>query len=100
MKTSDVVKNQLPAEPLYTLTLEKIEPIFKAWIKEVLASEKPEEPQNVFYSRYEICKLLKISLPTLGRYLDLGIITGHKVGNRILFSQDDINKALQEINRA
>ena len=100
MKTPDVSKNPYPSEPLYSLTLETIEPIFKAWIKEAIATEKPADTKPVFYSRYEICKLLKISLPTLGRYMDLGIITGHKVGNRILFSQDDINKALTEINRA
>lgn len=101
MKTTpSVSKNQLPSEPLYALTLDKIEPIFKNWIKEVLTSEKPvEQPPLVFYSRYEVCKLLKISLPTLGRYMNLGIVTGKKVGNRILFSQDDIDKALHEINR-
>lgn len=99
MKTADVPKKQLPSEPLYALTLDKIEPIFKGWIKEVLASEQPVEQPLVFYSRYEVCKLLKISLPTLGRYMNLGIVTGKKVGNRILFSQDDIDKALHEINR-
>ncbi len=100
MKTTDVPKKQLPSEPLYALTLDKIEPILKGWIKEVLASEQPLEQPLVFYSRYEVCKLLKISLPTLGRYMNLGIVTGKKVGNRILFSQDDIDKALHEINRS
>ena len=61
MKTPDVSKNQLPSEPLYTLTLDKIEPIFKSWIKEVLTSEKPTEQKPIFYSRYEISKMLKIS---------------------------------------
>jgi len=86
--------------PIFTLTVEKFEPLFKGWIKEVLASEKSEEPTNVFYSRYDISKLLRISLPTLSRYISLGIITGHRVGNRILFSQDDIDKALREIKKA
>jgi hypothetical protein len=99
MDTTDS-KNQSErsSEPLFSLTLDKIEPVFKTWVRDVL-SEKPAKPELIFYSRYEICKLLKISLPTLGRYMNLGIVTGKKVGNRILFSQEDINNALHEINR-
>jgi excisionase family DNA binding protein len=63
-------------------------------------SEKPDKPEPpLFYSRYEMCKMLKISLPTLCRYVSLGILTGKRVGNRILFSQEDLNNALHEINR-
>lgn len=94
MKTTDV---SLLTKPLYSLDLQTIEPIFKTWIAEVLSGLKHEPTVPVYYSRYEICKLLKISLPTLGRYVDLGIIVGHKVGNRILFSQKDIDAALLEI---
>ena len=100
MKTPDVSKNPVTTEPLYTLTLDKLEPVFKTWFRDVLQSEKPTKTELTFYSRYEVCKLLKISLPTLGRYMSLGIVTGKKVGNRILFSQDDIDKALKEIGRS
>ena len=86
--------------PIFTLTVESFEPIFKGWIKEVLASEKPKTTPKVYYSRYEICQALKISLPTLGKYIKLGIIKGHRVGNRILFSQDDVDMALKEIHKA
>lgn len=100
MKKNDVSKSPLSTEPLFSLTLDKLEPVFKTWIKDVLADEKPSVAELVFYSRYEICKLLKISLPTLGRYLTLGIVTGKRIGNRILFSQEDIDKALIEINKS
>jgi hypothetical protein len=99
MNTHDVSKSPVTTEPIYTLTLDKLEPIFKGWVRDVLADEKPVDQPFVLYSRYEVCKLLKISLPTLGRYMNLGIVAGKKVGNRILFSQDDINNALHEINR-
>ena len=99
MKKNDVLKTPVTTEPLFSLTLDKLEPIFKAWVRDVIANETPVDQPPVFYSRYEVCKLLKISLPTLGRYMNIGIVTGKKVGNRILFSQEDINNALHEINR-
>ncbi len=98
MKQGDRFERGVNTEPLFNLTLEKLEPIFKGWIRDVLASEKPIQAKTTFYSRTDVCKMLKISLPTLGRYMSLGIITYKKVGTRILFTQDDIDKALTALN--
>jgi len=47
-----------------------------------------------FYTRYETCELLHISLSTLDTYVKKGAVTYSHVGKRVLFSQDDIEKAL------
>ena len=52
-------------------------------------------PAPVYYSRKETCNLLKISLPTLEKYLKSGVIKGHKFGLSILISREDIETALQ-----
>jgi len=83
--------------PFFTLSVNDTKALLKSWIKESLSEiEKTSEPAPIFYSRNEACVLLKISLPTLSRYIDLGLIKSHKVGNRILISQEDIKNALEE----
>ena len=59
----------------------------------------PAEPSKpIYYTRRDICQLLKISLPTVDRYIRHGIISGSKVGNRIVISQANLDAALTKIN--
>ncbi len=46
------------------------------------------------FTRYETCEILHISLSTLDTYVKKGAITRSRVGKRVVFSQDDIDKAL------
>jgi excisionase family DNA binding protein len=81
-----------------TLTVEQMQSLIRTCIREELHSIEPhKEETERLYSRNEACTILKISLPTLSRYVGLGIIKGHRVGNRILISSEDITKALKDI---
>ena len=83
---------------LVSLTIGDTKALLKSWIKESLSEiDKTSEPAAQYYSRNEVCALLKISLPTLSRYINLDLIKSHKVGNRILISKEDINNALRNI---
>ena len=58
-------------------------------------TEKKETPVEMkFYTRKETCELLQISLSTLDTYVKKGAITCSRLGTRVRFSQDDIDKAL------
>jgi len=85
-------------EPDMAHAIKQLAPFFKQMIREVISETSEPKPQ--FYSRDEACKIIKISLPTLSRYIDLGILKAHKVGNRILISQEDMAIALKEIKHS
>jgi len=81
-----------------TLTVGQMHDLIRTCIKEELQAIKPaKEEQAKYLTRVEACEKLHISLPTLTRYGKLGIITAKKVGNRILYIQTDIEKALSDI---
>lgn len=71
---------------------------FKQLVREVVLETKtvkndaPVEMIN--YTRKETCEILHISLSTLDTYVKKGAINCSRVGKRVLFTQDDIDKAL------
>ena len=98
LKGSESTLQELNKNPLIADILRKAEPIFKRWIFEVLKDAEPVQEESATYlSRKEVCKLLKISLPTLSKYYKIGIIQGVRVGSRILFTQGSIKEALKVI---
>jgi hypothetical protein len=89
----------MESQPLYTLSVEQVESLFKGWVKECLEEARPENPASnlpKYRTRQEASKIFKMSLPTLDRYSKLGLIKSQRIGNRILYSEDDIQKALRE----
>jgi hypothetical protein len=95
MNTPD---SSAPTTPLFQLTIEAFEPVFKNWVKEVLtetATEPVLDNEPEFFTRLDIKRILHISLPTIDRYCRMGILNGSKIGNRILFPRSSIQEALR-----
>ncbi len=61
--------------------------------KEIKTNEQTE-----FLTRKETCKLLKISLSTLNRWANSGILKTYSAGNRIYLKRSEIEKVLKPIN--
>ena len=57
---------------------------------------KPAETKKL-YTRQEAAKRLRISLPTLNSYTKKGILTGVRFGYRVLYREEDLESAIQEI---
>lgn len=73
--------------------LAKIDSIVNKSIKEKLESLKP--PKAITYlDRKEVCRLLKISLPTLSSLTKDGAIISYRIGGRILYKLEDVEGAL------
>ena len=79
---------------------------FLSRVKEIVEtslsnSEKGKPPDNTpkYLSRKEVTSLLKISLPTLHSWSKHGILKPHKLGNRVLFKQEEIESALAGIQK-
>ncbi len=82
----------------FTMTITPLE--LKNLIREVI-NEKSNNDINDrtdtrLYTRYEAIEMLKISLSTLDTYRKKGAITCSRLGTRVLFTQDDIDKALNK----
>jgi len=68
-------------------------------IREELIKFQPQpHPSNhKLLSRKEAAEYLDISLPTLDKYTKLGRIRGTRLGGRVLYSDEDLEKSLTEI---
>ena len=101
MKTSDVSKKPEVTAPLFTLTLEQIEPFFKNWIQDVLQSEKPQAAQELNneieqpISQPEAVKFLGKSRQTLISWRKKGIITAHILGGRVYYIKSELLEAMK-----
>ena len=60
-------------------------------------SNPPKNTDKDLKSRKETAKILSISLPTLHLFTKEGIIRAYRIGNRVLYKQEDIENALSII---
>ena len=57
-----------------------------------------QKKTSKYLSRTEVCELLKITLPTLNDWSKLGRVQSYKIGNRVLYKQDEIENALHQVS--
>ena len=75
----------------------------KRIIEEVLEKKlkhlnKPTNQKGAkMLSRKETANLLRIPLPTLHHWTKNGLIKAYRIGNRVLYKQDDVSDALNLI---
>ena len=77
-----------------TITPDELKQLVREAVLETMIEKNDAPAEMKFYTRYETCELLHISLSTLDTYVKKGAVTCSHVGKRVLFSQDDIDKAL------
>lgn len=82
---------------IVTLTTTQLHDFMMEVVKEALQAIEPKKKETAKYlTRLEVCKALNISLPTLSRYSELGLIPAKRIGNRILYLQSDIEASLKD----
>ncbi len=86
--------NQIQQTAIISLFSPIIDIIVDKVSERVLAANENKEPK--YYSRRETAKLLRMTLPTLGRLTRDGLIKAKKVGSRILYDAADIDAAVKE----
>ena len=86
---------------LFSLSVPQAENYIKSWVKSAIHEAQREEPEELgkpkFYTRAEVKEIFNISLPTLDKYAELGLIKKKRIGNRILFSEEEIQRALTDV---
>lgn len=75
-------------------------PEFKETLKTVVNKTLEEREMGssepIFYTRDQLKRILHLSLPTIDRYTNLGILEAKKVGNRTLYLKESVDKALKD----
>lgn len=81
----------------YTMPLASMAPIIKGWIKDALKEhEQPEKfDQDERITRKEVCRLYKISLPTVHELMKKGL-PYEKAGRKTLFKRSDVDAYFSE----
>lgn len=62
--------------------------------EKVLQATSPQEPK--YYTRKETAKILHITLPTLARLTNNGLLSCKRIGSRILYDAEAIDAAVKE----
>lgn len=69
----------------------------KKIVAEVISETKPESKELIkpeYLTRQQVKEKLHVSYPTLNRFDKDGILTAHKIGGRVLYTLESIEKAL------
>ena len=71
-------------------------------VRAVIIEEVPKmipktSQEQKYYTRKEAAKRARITLPTLDKYIEEGKIKAHRLGRRVLFSEEDIRTAIEEM---
>ena len=78
-----------------TIILDLFQPIIKELVQEIAPTLLPTIPQEPkYYTRKEVCNILHITLPTLGRLTKDGILNSVTIGSRVLYEASTIDAAL------
>jgi len=65
--------------------------------KQLKGFSTPEKKELKLLTRKDTSKLLCISLPTLHEWTKSGIVKAHRIGNRVLYKQEEVIQALNQI---
>ena len=57
----------------------------------------PKKTELSLLTRKDTAKFLRISLPTLHEWTKNGIVKAHRIGNRVLYKQEEVTQALHQI---
>lgn len=71
--------------------------LYHKHLKPYLEQLHKPNPKPRFYSRAETAKILGIALSTLHEYTKGGLITASRLSGRVLYSDSDIQNALNRI---
>jgi excisionase family DNA binding protein len=85
---------------LQEINIEELKNLLREVIEEKLKLDSnPKESKKglAYLNRFEVAKILKISLPTLNNWSKAGTIQSYRIGNRILYKSDEIEQAVQTV---
>lgn len=85
-----------PAEPFGSLTIQEAEFLIKGWMWEAAAElQQTPEAAPLYFNRLEAIEVMRLSPLTFDRLVKAGIIRKQYLGGKLVFTQDELLKAIQ-----
>ncbi len=81
---------------LLQISLEDFRDMLSSVVYEHMKQFEKDTPEQLL-TRKEVTERLKISLPTLHKYSELGILTQHKIGERVYYLWSEVLAAAKRI---
>jgi hypothetical protein len=81
---------------LVEISLDEFRNMISDVVEEHMKQIDKESPEELL-TRREVTERLKISLPTLHKYSELGILTQHKIGERVYYRWSEVLAAAKKI---
>lgn len=95
---AQIILQGLNIQEFKELLYETFETKFKVLVQgNQVQSNQVQSNKPAYYSRSEVAKLLKISLPTLNEWSKQGIIQSYRIGKRVLYKTEEIENSLIEV---
>lgn len=83
---------------IQNVTSDELRNIIADAVEDKIVSLIPQRKvSNDYLTRQETATLLRISLPTLNDFTKRGLITGHRIGSRVLYNREIVESSLKEI---
>lgn len=92
---------------LFSLPLQRMEPIFKNWVRDVIAESKSTKDQTIddtaedYEPRDETMKRLRVrSYATMIKYERLGFLKPYRLGRSIFYKKSEVDQSMIKFQRA
>ena len=79
------------------ITAEELQEPIRTTVREEFQILSPKKGELHYITRNEAAELLKITLPTLSRYTQLGILKGFRIGTKLIYKLEDIEQDVKGI---
>ncbi len=88
-------------QKLFTsLSLDELDGLIQNSILKVIKNQLPQQPEvkTDYLTRRQTADKLSISLPTLWKFTKQGTIPAYKMGKRVLYRSEEVEKATRQMN--
>lgn len=88
-------------QKLFTsLSLDELDGLIQNSILKAIKNQLPQQPEvkTNYLTRRHTADKLNISLPTLWKLTKEGVIPAYKMGKRVLYRSDEVEKATRQMN--
>lgn len=82
---------------IQNITTDQLKEVIREVISEETQRIHSKEAEPTYYTREEVANKLNIALSTLHEYTREGKIKAHKIGRRVLYTEENLHNALKEV---
>jgi predicted DNA-binding transcriptional regulator AlpA len=77
----------------------QLKELIQTAIKQELSAVKKEDSEIAYIKKDEVCKLLRVSKPTVDSHVEKGFYKKHSIGSRVFYNKQEILSYLNQNNK-